>query len=216
MNNIEKLNQKSNKLHKTLYVLRHKIEAHKILTINARAINTRGTGRNFFALVQYLLVESFAIDIQKIFEKEHRYPLDSILGILSFIEKNNIEHQYFDPIFEFINKYGKPSEQTEYINDIRTICNSFLEKHKLSFKHYDYVRDKVIAHLEEGASFKTLPSYDAIQEILTFGIDFHRMINLAFFNAEPHDIKNNESLSYSLYRVLRILGYTPKKDFDKT
>jgi hypothetical protein len=156
------------------------------------------------------------MNICKIFEQEKNYSLNSIPAILNLIKNNNINPKYPKYIDEFLSKYDTIQNKGNYIDTLMTICEDFYSKHRVSFKKYDYTRDKVIAHSEYQAQKNSLPSHKIMKEILLFGIDFYYMINRAFLDVGPHPIHDDKQIFSSLYSLLEKLGCESiKTKFDK-
>src|SRR3989338_4199628 len=97
----EKIDNKNIGLAKTLYHLKENADLFKILTVNAENIKQKGRGKTFFSHVHRLALESFVVNICKIFELEKDYELDSIHGILNYIKNSNIIPKNTDLINKF-------------------------------------------------------------------------------------------------------------------
>jgi hypothetical protein len=208
MDNImEVLDQRNIELGRALYSLKQTIDIDKLIGLNADNLNKQGIGKKFFGHIQMISIESIAINICKIFEKEKKYPLNSIPGILSYIKLNNINPKWPTSIDEFMSKYGTSERgKDSYIEALENICNEFYKKHNISLGRYDYARDKVIAHTEYQAQKNPLPSHAIMEEILVFGADFYSMINKAFIGVGPHQIDSDKQISSSLNRLFEKIG----------
>jgi len=213
----ETLSCRNVELSKILFSLKQSIDLEKLLGLNADIINEKGTGKRFFSHIQMLLIESCVMNICKIFETEKNYPLNSVPAIINFIKTNKINPKYFEPITEFISKYGTfPEDKKDYIETLENICRDFYAKHQISFKRYDYARDKVIAHAEYHAQINSLPSHKIMKELLLFGVEFYYMINKAYLDVGPHPIHSDKQVFSSACTLLEKLGIKDiKTEFDR-
>lgn len=215
---IKALDERNIELAKILFTLKQNIDLQKIFGLNADVINEQGCGKRFFAHVQMLATESCVMSICKIFERENKqYHLNSIPAILNFIRTNKINPKYFEPIAKFISKYGsKIKNRKNYIGTLIKIYKNFYKKHQISFKRYDFARNKVFAHAEYKAQINSLPSPAVMKELLSFGVTFYYMISKAYINVGPHAIHSDKHVFSSIYRLLERLGIKDiKREFDR-
>lgn len=212
----EKLDNKNIELAKILFELKKNVDLFKILTVNADNIKKRGRGKTFFAHIHRLALQSFIVNICKIFELEKKFELNSIHGILNYIESNKIASINGESIDKFIEKYGENQEPNQdYIMILRKTCEHFYQKNIKGLKKYDYARDKNMVHAEFGAERRNLPSYAEMENFLNFGIDFYSMISNAYMGIFPHEIQIDAQLFSSTLFVLEKFGIEGiKKDFE--
>ena len=213
-----KLDDKNIGLTKILFDLKQSLDLYKLIALNASEINAKGTGKSFFATTQRLAIKSYVIDICKIFEEKKRYELNSIPEILTFIQEKQIIPIDFDPIKDFAIKNGITINQnSNYFKELNYILDNFLAENKEDFKRYKAFRDKKIAHTEDTKDrFDTLPSYDVMEKLLFFAIDFYEMIHEAYIGGIPVNHKNDKRCFDSLHKLLGKVGHNDiKVDFDR-
>ena len=211
---LEQLDDKNIELCKVLYEIKESLELYKITALNAGKIKSFGAGKTFFAYVQMLAQKSVAINMCCILEKQKGFELNSIPGLLSYIRDKGIAANDQSPIDNFISKYGKSSQTLE------ETYSAFYSQHKQSIERIKNIRDKRIAHSEHPAlttakNTTSLPSYDAMEKILTFGIDFYPMVARAYLeNIFPVDYNRDAKVLTSTCSLLKKMGIDEiTKDF---
>jgi hypothetical protein len=148
-----------------------------------------------------------AISICKIFEpKKNKYELNSIPGILDFIEKETIPFDSQEKaLAEFIIKYGK--EEPNSFAAVKKVFKEFVEHHKDDIERIKEFRDKRIAHSEMiELKDKSIPSYDVMEKFLQFGIDFYSMISKGYLNGGPVDFTRDARVLVSVCNFLKKIG----------
>jgi len=211
-----KLDELNIGLCKALYLASENLDLYKIIALNAGFIKIRGRSKNFFAHIQKLALDAFVIDICKIYEKGGGYELNTIPQILAHLQKEQLEPIAPKLIDTFIQKYGgELPEPDAIIERLKVVMRMFTKKNKSHFKSFKYVRDKIIAHSEFGAYEDSLPSYDVMEKLLLFGIDFYSMIHRAYIGGVPVDYKRDKRVFHSARTLLKDLGLKDvKEDFD--
>ncbi len=214
---INKLDEKNIELTKILFDLKQSLDLHKLVVLNAEQIN-KNAGKSFFVHAQRLALKSFALDICKIFEEKKKNKLNSIPAIIDFIQGSNLKPKYSQIIETYIKKNGeKVTKKLSYGAPLRRIIQKFRAKNKSHFDKFKLFRDTKVAHAEDSSKTKInlLPSYDAMEKLLFFGIDFYSMIHETYIGGYPVDHKRYKRVSAGLYSILNKLGYNNvKKDFE--
>jgi hypothetical protein len=82
------IDHKNIELAKTLFPLRHDLDIHCLIGVNAAQLNKHSPGRFFFGHVAMRILESIVLAICKVYENEKRYELNSIQGVL-----NSLSHR---------------------------------------------------------------------------------------------------------------------------
>lgn len=203
---LEKLDDKNIELCKVLYDLKESLDLDKIIGLNASTLDLSGAAKHFFAYSQYLAQRYCAISICKIFEEPKKYELNSIPGILDFIEKENIPFDSKEKTLEeFITKYGK-KEPSSFVA-VKKVFEEFVEHHKNDIEEIKDFRDKQIAHSETTElKNKSIPSYDVMEKFLQFGIDFYSMISKGYLNNGPVDFTRDAKVFGSVCNLLKKIG----------
>ena len=212
-----KLDNKNIELTKILFDIKQSLDIYKLIALNAGEINKKGIGKQFFAMTQGLAIKAYVIDICKIYEEKKRNKLNSIPEIILYIQNNDIKPIGVSPITKFAKKYEKNGNQKkDYIERVGDIVKEFISENDKYFKLYKQLRDKKLVHAEDTSGLlKTLPSYDTMEGLLFFAIDFYSMVLEAFFGGAPVDHKNDKKVFGSLHRLLKEVGYDNiKVDFD--
>ena len=209
---LEKLYKKNKELAKILYDLKESLDLDKIIGLNANTLNSSGAGKQFFAYSQYLAQRYCAVSICKIFEKPKNYELNSIPGILDFIEREGFPFDSKEAE-KFKTKYGEKGQDS--FAAVKKVSEIFIERHKDNLEQVREFRDKRIAH-SETITFenKSMPSYDVMEQLLQFGIDFYSMISRGYLRIVPVDFTRDARVLVSVCNLLKKIGIENiKKDF---
>jgi AbiU2 len=219
-----KLDDKNIELGKILFETKECLDLCKLLNLNIGKILCVGTGKSFFGFVHRSVVKLYAINICKIYEKENNqkknsYKLNSIFGILNFINKNDLRPRKISYIQDFIsrNNGGIVSIENCY-EGLTSLAENFALAHSKDFELYKTWRDKHIAHAEDtDKQIKSLPSYDAMEKILFFAIDFYSTITKGFSeNTSPHDYRQETRTITAFHRLLEETGCADiERDYQK-
>jgi len=221
---MDNLEEKNRELSKMLYQAKQSLDIYKFFALNAEQLKKNGKGRKFFAYIQQLTQKSFILDICKIFEEEKKnkkgivnYPLNSILGIINYIEINDLSfiRGKEEFILQFVNSYLCKDESIVSIQDIKTTYKLIVEKFKCELKCLKELRDKYIAHPESAVELPNVPSFETNEQLLIFGMDFYSMITSAYFDGiVPCNINDQIAVISSLKNLLAEIGVKEiKEDF---
>jgi hypothetical protein len=204
-----KIDYKNIGLLKNLWRLRQALDVYCLISANADGISRSGGGKNFFGFLRTVCVHLIALDICKIFEKERckrktvKYELNSIDGVLrSFAsDKTNVLHTV--PIDSFVRKYrnGRGEHGT-----LSLTVDGFQAKYQMELGRFKTFRDKWAAHSEYSFTPEDLPSYDIMERLFNFGMDFYMLVSRAFIGVGPLDLNADRRVKASLKGVLKALG----------
>jgi hypothetical protein len=215
---IENLDNKITELQIELYRVKCFLDIYKIIGLNYKEIKAIGWGQSFFWQVQQMSLDSYVLGICKVFEKEKKYELNSLPGIIKAAKE--FKPQDERPLMDLVSKHrdllvqrkencGSPS-----LAGIEKIYKEFYKKYFIEDDRLVKVRDKIVAHpeyIEDVMKPKNLPSYDMMEKILFFAIDMHSAISNAFLIVAPHPIKNDKRVFSSTHTILETLGISSVK-----
>jgi len=206
-----KIDKKRIVLLKTLCDLRQALDINCIFSANGKAINELD-GKPFLGYVYMLCQRSAILSICKIFEEEKQgkrgkvqYELDSINGILRYLDNEEVSVLNSDAIRTFVLKY-EPNSNIFDLTAISAVITNFRTKYTEPLTRFKTLRDKWVAHPESGFGIKNGPSYYQMEQMFNFGHDFHTLISRAFIAVGPADINNHRYVKISLTRMLKKLG----------
>ena len=153
--------------------------------------------------------------MQKIYEYEKQYELNSVEGVLKNITSEQLSTLDPSHVDSFIQKYDSPNED-ESSYTLSSIVVGFKDKHQNELKRFIIDRDKRVAHSEFGFNPDDLPSYDVMERLFNFGSDFYMLISSAFVSTAsasvvPCDLNSDRKVKVGLKRVLHELGLTDIK-----
>ena len=201
MNDIlEKLDDKNIELCKTIAGAKDSIDVYRIISLNAKIINEKGGGKHFFGHLQNIEIKHLALELCKMFENEGRYELTSIPAVLKYITSNTPPIKDAEAINKFMSKHANG---TETISEVYSL---FLEQHQNYIDIIKEVRDKKIAHPEDIQIGGILPSYDILETLLNFSIDFYSMISIAYIGVSPVNYEHYTQIAGSLVNLLHKIG----------
>jgi len=205
-----KTDHKNIGLVKNLWQLRQALDVFCLISVNANAINkTVGGGKKFFVFVQILCLDLIILYISKIFEKEKKkrggYELNSIDGVLRAIENDGADVWDSEKIKEFVKKYGSGSDNCG-LAAISAVVEVFTERHHEALSRFKTLRDKRIAHGESKFSAEYAPSYDEMEQLFDFGLDFYMLVSRAIVSVIPVNLNNDRKVKTSLKKLLKTLG----------
>ncbi|MBA7685341.1 hypothetical protein ES703_93764 [subsurface metagenome] len=222
LNNIDKVKNLDNKItelgKELLYRMKCFLDIYKIISLNAIEINAIGREKIFFGQLQRMSLESYVLDICKVFEKEKNYELNSLPSILKTAK--DCKPQDEQPLRDFVNEYRDLLSQREeccsnsLIAELEQIYTKFYQKYFEQDDRIEKVRNKIIAHSEDIANdvrSRGLPSYDFLEKLLFFALDMHSAISKAYLQVFPHPIKNDRKVFSSTCTVLEKLGVSNVK-----
>lgn len=207
------LDKKNIELTKIIHELKQALDIYLLIGLNTKEINKKG-GKTFFAMAQRLALKSFVIDICKIFEEKKKNKLNSIPSIINFIQGTKLKPDYPKLLHDFITKYDEKVKKDGCFSEpLINILTKFKNKHKKAFKEYKTIRDSKFVHTEDNANKKinTLPSYDTMEKILFFAIDFYSVIHESYIGGYPVQHKRERKTFAGLHTVLKNMGYSEVK-----
>lgn len=194
-----------------LWRLRQVLDVYCLICANWGAIE-KGGGRNFFSFVNMSFLDLVVLYICKVFEEEKtdergavRYELDSIAGVLRSIDDEKAA--VLDParIRDFVQKYGGDSDK-EGLPAIEAVVQEFRKEHDKAISGFKTLRNKWVAHSESEFSPKDAPSYDVMERLFNFGLDFYMLVSEAFISVGPCNLNADRTVKASLKGVLKALG----------
>lgn len=197
---------------KNLSRLRQTLDVYCLISINAGTINKRGVGKSFFGFLQMSSKHLIALDICRVFEEEKpdnrggvKYELDSIGGVLKSINREKADILDSARIREFVQKYGSDSDK-DGLAAISAVIKKFRKQHHEELCRFKTLRDKWIAHSESGFVAQDAPSYDIMERLFNFGLDFYMLVARAFIPVVPADLNSDRKVKTSLKTMLQKLG----------
>ncbi len=194
-------------LAKILFSLRHDLDIHCLIGVNASQINKNSPGRFFFGHVAMRALESIILSICKIYEDEKRYELNSIQGVLNSLAAN-APHLRADEkeVHGFIIQYGGPSEISDILKALQVSIDRFKAKYGAELERFKTARDKIVAHSELGANKDPLPSFDTMEKLFSFGAEFYMIVSDSFVGSGPDNLKDRREIKRDLAKILRLIG----------
>jgi hypothetical protein len=146
-----------------------------------------------------------ALGLAKVFEREEEggYELCSVSGVWRLAKGTPIEE--ISAAHVFAEKYGLKRDEN-WINEIDEV---FAKQRPTIRRHLRLVtkaRNTRIAHLQQAAPIKNLPSIAAFEELIAFAVHFHAFVNRAFLQTNAHPILTDRRVAHSLRTVLAMVG----------
>jgi len=204
---------------KNLWWLRQALDVYCLISANATGISRRGGGKNFFVFLRRACVHLIALDICKIFEKERfkrekvKYELNSIDGVLRSFDSDKTNVLDTVMIDRFVLKYGPGQDEhgtlsppDNNIEKLSNAVNNFKKKYHTELERFKTFRDKGAAHSEFLFTQEDLPSYDIMERLFSFGMDFYMLVSEAFIGVGPLNLDADRRVKASLKGVLKALG----------
>lgn len=201
-------------LAKNLLRLRQALDVYCLISVNRDAIRKQAVGRKFFGFVEALCKGSIILHIAKIFEQEKRtkqgkvrHDLNSIDGVLGAIEKEKEKAAVLDSAKteDFVQKYGSDSGKVG-LAALRSAIEEFREEHREALSRFKAVRDKLVAHSDSEFSAESAPSYDDMERLFNFGLDFYMLVSQAFISVVPCNLNADRRVKASLRSLLEAIG----------
>jgi hypothetical protein len=193
-------------LAKLLSILRQDLDIYCLISVNADSITQRGIGSSFFGRIQGLVIESIALSIYKIYEKEKNHELNSIHGIFRHLSKDALTTLDDEKLKEFIQNYNGLLIVENPIYSLESTIKRFRKKYRHELDRFETFRKKKVAHDEFGFTCKSLPSYDVMQKLFFFGADFYGLVSRSFVGVTPHNFKSQALVKTALINVFHELG----------
>jgi len=189
------------------------LDVHCLIFANWEAIKNRGIGRKFFSFLEMLCQHLIVLCICKVFETEKidkqgkvKYDLDSIEGVLRAIDNKKVVMLDAASVRDFVRKYGGASDKNEILA-ISSVVEKFKGEYSEALDRFQTLRDKWVAHGESEFVPKDAPSYDIMERLFNFGLDFYSLVSRMFIFTVPDDLNRNREVKASLKRVLKELGF---------
>ncbi len=203
---------------RTLFRLREALDVYELISANSQEIKRLGRGKTFFAYAQHAAVDSIAIQICKIYEREKIkknsdpvHALNSIDGIMRLIRAQSFEPKYRDLIDTFIIKYLGATSQ-DYSWSLDLIVANFRKANSESIKRFQRYRHKFVAHSEQGAERQDIPSFEVMYKLFDFAYDFYRAISDGLLGFGPVELDTNRKTKVALMHILKEHGLQDIKD----
>ena len=224
-----KIDNKNSDLLKILYRLRVELDVYCLISVNAKSINKKSAGKSFWGFLQASCIYLIALSICKIFECEKqnkqggmKYELGSIDGVLRDLVNEKLSASDSSCVCDFICRHGHSPNEDDLLSSLSSTVAGFKEKYQKELERFKTYRDKHVAHNEFKAvhskleSNQGLPSYDVMERLFDFGVDFYKLVLKAFISdasasVVPCDLNSNRKVKVGLKKVLHELGLTDIK-----
>jgi hypothetical protein len=208
------LDPKNVALVKLVYRLRQDIDLYRVVGLNADSLRQAGVGVGFWSYLQQLAHESVALTICRIYEKEQRYPLNSIPSIINILPcECSIDE--ISAVLKFSRKFGTIKDVTSVREILAAVFESVCRDHAESLQKLKIYRDKFGAHSEDGAELKPLPSLAEFESLFEFANEFYRLVSDTLLGFGPAPIV--ETVGRSAVMVMARLGIqNPRFDFEES
>lgn len=199
-------------LAKLIYRLRQDIDLHRLITLNADNLKTKGISDAFMGHVQQLSLESIVVGICKIYEYESKYELNSISGVINSIPQIAITQELLIVLKNYGEKYGYcgiPQNTTTYLRDT---LECFKKQHEPALNRFKEFRDKVAVHNEYKISIDRLPSHGEFEAYFAFARDFYFLISDSLIDVGHALIGRQVSMGF--INLMKMIGIeNPIYDF---
>lgn len=201
------VDNKNVELAKILFSLRHDLDIHCLIGVNAAKIKTNNPGRFFLGHVAMRVLESIVLAICKIYEEEKRHELNSIQGVLNSLADKAPTLQVHDKeAREFIAQYGGLSKATNILNALQMTFDGIRTKYSSDLQRFKKARDKIVAHSEFGVVKDSLPTFDTMEKLFSFGAEFYMIVSDSFVGCGSDNLKNRREIKRDFEKVLRLIG----------
>ncbi|MFB3890506.1 MAG: hypothetical protein ACE15C_00640 [Phycisphaerae bacterium] len=203
-----KTDNKNIGLVKNIWRLRQELDIDCLISANAEAIHKLGAGSSFFGFVQMMCQQTIVLSMCKLFEPEAKYELDSIPGVLRSLAEQN--PTVLDPgsINTFVQKYGSGSVGDGTLKALLGAFNDFKARYQNELDRFKTLRDKWVAHGESGFGLQQNdgPSYDAMERLCNFAIEFYSVVSRAFISTGPANLNGDRRVRAGLKHILKEHG----------
>jgi hypothetical protein len=192
-----------------LWELRQAMDVYCLVAANADSIKRKGAGKSFFDFLRTSYVHLIAIDICKIFEDEKKckqgkvgYELNSIDGVLKSLADS--QPSVLDPakVNSFVRKYSNGRGEDGTFSALSLTVGDFKTKYQKELERFKTFRDKWGAHSEFGFVPRDLPSYEVMERLFNFGLDFYMLVSKAFISVGPFDLNSDRTVRTGFRKVL--------------
>jgi hypothetical protein len=208
-----KTDNKNIGLVKNLWGLRQALDVYCLISTNWKAIENGGVGKNFFNFLMMSCQYLIALYICKVFEEETdkqgkvKHELNSIDGVLRSLADSNPPVRDFAKVNSFVRKYSNGRGEDGTLLALSLTVEDFKIKYQKELDRFKTFRNKRGAHSEFGFDPRGLPSYDVMERLFNFGLDFYMLVSEAFISVGPADLNSDRRVKASLERMLRKLGF---------
>jgi hypothetical protein len=124
------IDEKNIGLAKTLFSLRHDLDVHCLISVNATKINQTHPGKFFLGHVAMRAIDSIALAICKIYEHEKGYELNSIQGVLNTLKSDGRDRTDESTVKDFLKKHGGPADTTNVLDALQVTFDGFKIKYR--------------------------------------------------------------------------------------
>lgn len=192
-----------------LWGLRQELDVYCLAAVNADSIKNKGAGKSFFHFLRKSYVDLISIDICKMFEVEKKckrgkvkHELNSIDGVLKSLADS--QPSVLDPakVNSFVRKYSNGRGEDGTISAISLTVDDFKTKYQKELERFKTFRNKRVAHSEFGFDPRDLPSYDIMERLFNFGLDFYMLVSEAFISVGPCDLNSDRKVKTGFRKVL--------------
>ena len=207
-----KTDNKNIGLVKNLWELRQLMDVYCLVAANADSIERKGAGKSFFRFLRISCLRLISIDICKVFEKETnkqgrvKYELNSLDGVLRSLADD--KPHVLDPlkVNSFVRKYSNGRSEDGSLSTISLTLEDFTTKYQKELERFKTFRDKWGAHSEFGFDPHDLPSYDVMERLFNFGLDFYMPVSEVFISVGPCDLNSDRKVKTGFRKVLQEHG----------
>jgi hypothetical protein len=187
-------------LAKELMAVKSSLTIYSIIGLNASKIDS---SKAFFGHLQRLALQDIALGLGKVFERERRFHLSSLRGVLRLAQDVPIEN--LSASSTYVRAYGVASTES-WATDVEEVFLAQRPLIKTYMARLTHARHTRIAHLQQDAPIRDLPSIAAFEHLLTFAVRFQSFINEAFLNTHSHPILQDGTMRASLTHLLQRTG----------
>jgi hypothetical protein len=202
-----KMDNKNIGLLKNLYRLRHELDVYCLIGANGNSIGKMGVGKNFFAFLRQSCVDLITLNICKIYENEKKNDLNSIEGVLKHIKNEKTSDLKSSHVEAFIQKYGHHLNKGKLLTEALSLTvAAFKSQYHEQLDRFKTCRDKKIAHSDYGFDIDSLPSYNDMEQLFNFGLDFYMLVSRVFTSVVPCNLNDDRRVKASFKKILQKLG----------
>lgn len=205
--------KKSIELVKQLARLRNHIDIQRIIGLNVPAIRESALSEALVGYIQVTALESLAMQIAKIYERNKEFELNSIPGVLDSLQEFDANPNQLAAIAVFGAKYENDENPESAHSHLRNTYRRFTNKHKRSFEMLRHFRNKFGAHSEHNAERKDLPSQFDFEVLFEFAYEFYHLVASSIVGVGPAEIPGKAGAG--LIRLLGAAGlHNLRRDFE--
>jgi hypothetical protein len=133
--------QKNIELAKILFSLRHDLDVHCLIGVDASEINKNSSGKFLFGHLAMRVLESIVLAICKVYEDKKRYELNSIQGVLNSLSQKAPSLRADEPaVRDFVSQYGGPLGATDLLNALQETFDRFKGKYAAELERFNRCR----------------------------------------------------------------------------